>query len=74
MKGLKLTGGPGLSPGERGEGGNWPAGPRPRKGEGGRGGFGPSRPKGGEREGKDFAIFFFKPIFQHIFQLNFLSN
>jgi len=57
-----------------GKGGNWLAGPRPRKGEGGRGGFGLSRPKGGEWEGKGFAIFFFKPNFQHIFQLNFLSN
>ena len=33
-----MTGGPGLSAGERGEGvRGWPAGPRPRKGEGGAG-------------------------------------
>ena len=69
---MKLTGGPGLSAGERGEvGENWPAGPRPRKEKRGCGGELGRKAK--RRRGEEgFAHFFFKPIFQHIFQLNLL--
>jgi len=43
-----MTGGPGLSAGERGEGGRgWPAGPPSRKGEGGHGVGWASRPRRG---------------------------
>ena len=54
-----------------GERGSWPVGPRPRKRRRGAG-FGPCRPKGEGRGGRVLPFsFFFKQIFQHIFQLNF---
>ena len=64
-----MTGGPGLSAGERGEGGRgWPAGPRPRKGEGGAGWAGPPGRVGG---GTGFLLLFFQTNFQSFFQIEF---
>ena len=79
LKGTKLTGGPGLSAGERGEEGeNWPAGPRPRKEKRGRGGTGPKgrKKKGGGRDSIFFlfVVFFSNQISKCIFQMNFLSK
>jgi len=73
LKEMMLTGGPGLSAGEReGEKGtSWAAAQEGEK-ERARGGAGLKRPRG-EGGGKRISIFFFKHIFQlHFFlQMNF---